>query len=97
MPLGARTATGVVLGDTVSARGEVRSVLRVLDEGPLVPDDVVKLCRFAAAHYLAPLGLAIRAALPPGREIEEELSAILTEQGRHALDSAQTELLPSAR
>ncbi|MFL5379273.1 MAG: primosomal protein N' [Myxococcales bacterium] len=97
VPLGARTATGVVLGDTASARGEIRSVIRVLDEGPLLPDDVVKLCRFAAAHYLAPLGLAIRAALPPGREIEEELSAILTEQGRQALDSAQTELLPSAR
>src|SRR3954468_12967358 len=97
VPLGARTATGVVLGEASSWQGELRSVLRVLDEGPLLPDDVVKLCRFAAAHYLAPPGLAIRAALPPGREIEEELSAILTEQGRQVLDSAQTELLPSAR
>src|SRR3954468_13510559 len=72
VPLGARTATGVVLGDASVAPGAVRDVLRVLDEGPLLPDDVVKLCRFAAAHYLSPLGLAIRAALPPGGGLKEE-------------------------
>jgi primosomal protein N' (replication factor Y) len=97
VPLGARTATGVVLGEASVARGELRDVLRVLDDAPLLPDDVVKLCRFAAAHYLSPLGLAIRAALPPGGGLKEELSGVLTAGGRELLDSAQTELLPAVK
>ncbi|MFL5393669.1 MAG: hypothetical protein ACJ79G_12595, partial [Myxococcales bacterium] len=97
VPFGTRTAAGVVLSEASSWQGELRDVVRVLDEEPVLPEDVVKLCRFAAAHYLSPLGIAIRTALPPGAEIEEEISAILTEQGRQTLDSAQIELLPSAR
>src|SRR3954468_22276852 len=97
VPLGTRTATGVVLGEAAAGRGEIRDVLRVLDDAPLLPDDVVKLCRFAAAHYLSPLGLAIRGALPPGRAVEEELSAALTAVGRATLEEAQTELLPAAK
>jgi len=75
VPLGRRNATGVVLGLATSVRGELRDVLRVLDDRPLLPPDVLHLVRWAAAHYLAPLGLAIRGALPPGIDMREELRA----------------------
>jgi primosomal protein N' (replication factor Y) len=100
VPLGSRRLTGIVLGAADEARGEVREVERVVDGAPLLPDDVVRLCRWAAAHYLAPLGLAIRAALPPGIESREELSASLTAAGEALLSGSQGsqgELLPSAR
>ena len=45
VPLGRRTATGVLLGPAASARGELRDVLRVLDEEPLLPPDVLQLVR----------------------------------------------------
>jgi primosomal protein N' (replication factor Y) len=42
----------------------LRSVLDVLDASPTVPADVLDLCRWMAKYYLAPLGIALRAALP---------------------------------
>ena len=97
VPLGRRTATGVVLGPASSARGELRDVARVLDDEPLLPPDVLQLVRWAAAHYLAPLGLAVRAALPPGIDLREELSGALTAAGETLLDGAQRALLPSGQ
>ncbi len=97
VPLGRRNVTGVVLGPAASARGELRDVLRVLDEEPLLPPDVLHLVRWAAAHYLAPLGLAIRGALPPGIDLREELRATLTPEGEALLDGAQRTLLPGGQ
>lgn len=49
------------------SRGEIKglkSVLSVLDETPTVPADLVELCRWIADYYIAPMGIALRAALP---------------------------------
>jgi len=98
VPLGRRNATGVVLGLATSVRGELRDVLRVLDDRPLLPPDVLHLVRWAAAHYLAPLGLAIRGALPPGIDLREELRATLTPEGEALLEGArQRDLLPASQ
>ena len=94
VPLGHRTATGIVLGPARTAHGELRDVLRVLDDRPLLPPDVLRLLRWAADHYLAPLGLAVRAALPPGIDLREELSATLTAAGEELLEGPQRALLP---
>jgi primosomal protein N' (replication factor Y) len=42
----------------------LRSVLSVLEERPSVPSDLLELCRWMASYYVAPLGIALRAALP---------------------------------
>ncbi|MEJ2204639.1 MAG: primosomal protein N', partial [Gemmatimonadota bacterium] len=42
----------------------LKPVLDVLDEAPSVPDDLFELCRWMAGYYLAPLGIALRTALP---------------------------------
>jgi len=98
VPLGRRKATGVVLGPASAVRGELLDVLRVLDEQPLLPPDVLHLVRWAAAHYLSPLGLAIRGALPPGIDLREELRATLTPEGEALLDGArQRALLPASQ
>ncbi|HKK08282.1 MAG TPA: primosomal protein N', partial [Gemmatimonadota bacterium] len=44
----------------------VRPVLDLLDDTPLVPEKLLELCRWVAEYYVAPLGLVLRAALPPG-------------------------------
>ena len=38
----------------------------MLDDDPLLPPDVVALCRWVADYYLAGVGDAIAAAMPPG-------------------------------
>ncbi len=42
----------------------LRSVLAVLDDEPSVPSDLLELCAWMASYYVAPLGMALRAALP---------------------------------
>ena len=42
----------------------LKPVLDVLDPSPTVPEDIMELCRWMAEYYVAPLGIALRAALP---------------------------------
>jgi primosomal protein N' (replication factor Y) (superfamily II helicase) len=84
VPLGRRTETGVVLGPGEPA-GDVRAALRLLDEAPLLTAEVIALVRWAAAHYLAPLGPAVKAALPPGLDVRDALVSALTDAGRAML------------
>ncbi len=91
VPLGRRTETGVVLGPGEAA-GEVRSALRLLDEAPLLTAEVIALVRWAALHYLAPLGPAVKAALPPGLDVRDALVPQITAAGRALLDRGQLDL-----
>ncbi len=50
-------------GSSGPIRG-LKPVLSVLDATPSVPEDVVDLCRWIADYYVAPLGIALRSALP---------------------------------
>ena len=42
----------------------IKPVLAVLDDGPSVPPDLIDLCRWISEYYAAPLGIALKAALP---------------------------------
>ena len=87
VPLGRRTATGVIVGDgSAHEKGQVRNVLRLLDDGPLLPPEVIELVQWAAAHYVAPLGPAIKAALPPGIDERDDLRGQPTQAGRALLE-----------
>jgi len=76
-------------GSTESIEG-IKPVLAVLDERPTVPVDLLELCRWIASYYLAPLGVALRAALP----------SVLTDVSRDYLtlrESAGAALKPRER
>jgi len=91
VPLGRRRETGIVLGPG-EPQAEVRDAIRVLDEAPLLTEEIVALARWAAAHYLAPLGPALKAAMPPGLDVREALVPRLTEAGRLLLEAGQLDL-----
>jgi primosomal protein N' (replication factor Y) (superfamily II helicase) len=40
------------------------AVEAVLDEDPVVPAELLRVCRWVADYYIAPLGIVLRAALP---------------------------------
>src|SRR5690349_18541521 len=65
-PFGGRRLVGVV---TDAREGEpptgVKPIARALDEEPAVPPDVLALVRDLASYYFAPIGEAMRLALPP--------------------------------
>ena len=68
VPVVQRRLTGIVLGPATLGAippSKIRPIEQILDTSLLSPE-VVALCRWMAAYYLAPLGSALMAALPPG-------------------------------
>ena len=67
VPVGSRVLTGCVVEYPSEApAADLRDVTEVIDHDPLLPADVVALCRWVADYYLAGVGDAIAAAMPPG-------------------------------
>ncbi len=66
VPLGQRRMIGVVDRLRADPGRKLRDVLQVLDQSPVLDDELLRLCRWVADYYVAPLGFVIRAALPPG-------------------------------
>jgi len=67
VPFGPRKLVGMVDAlEEETALPDVRPVIDALDPEPLLPGSLLELCRWVARYYVAPLGLVLRTALPPG-------------------------------
>lgn len=66
VPFGRRRLIGWVVGhaEQVLEGVRVRPVSAVLDPEPAIPEELLRLCRWVADYYVAPLGLVLRTALP---------------------------------
>ena len=67
VPVGTRVLTGCVVeypSDTDV--GELKDVIDLVDHDPLLPAAIVTLCRWVADYYVAGVGDAMAAAMPPG-------------------------------
>ena len=83
VPVSQRLLTGVVTRANIPLeRGlnssKIRDIVQVLDDS-LLGDEIVDLCRWLADYYMAPLGSALVAALPPGVRLSSKRSVSLTE------------------
>jgi primosomal protein N' (replication factor Y) len=85
-PFGARKLTGVVLRlhDDPPPAGNVREVLRLLDEEPVLDAELLKLGRWIADYYCAPLGEVLRAMTPLAGDVRHGKVYSLTTSGRDA-------------
>ncbi|MEQ1758990.1 MAG: primosomal protein N' [Vicinamibacterales bacterium] len=87
VPIGSRVMTGCVVAHGVAPTdGPVKAIERVLDHEPLLPFEVVELCRWTAEYYMAGLGDTLRMAMPPGARRERPSfkmarTAVLTAHG----------------
>lgn len=70
VPFGRRKVTGYVLGAAHPPPGELKDIIEVLDEQPVVTPKELAFYRWIAAYYLHPLGEVIKTALPSGINIE---------------------------
>ena len=68
VPFRRRKVEGFVVGIRKEAPNgfQVHAIEKVIDHEPLVQPDIFELCRWIAGYYIAPLGEALKAALPPG-------------------------------
>jgi primosomal protein N' (replication factor Y) len=85
VPLGGRRITGFVVGHPSRGPKEVRAIEEVLEAEPALDADVLWLCRWTAAYYVAPLGEVLRAALPQAERAAAQRRARLTEEGQRFL------------
>ncbi len=68
VPFGRTRQTGVALGPAAGSSidsARLRDVIRVLDDRPALPADLLRLARFCADYYHYPLGAILLATLPP--------------------------------
>ncbi len=72
VPVQQRLVTGFVVAEDPPAgdlsERAIREISQLID-GALLSPEIVQLCHFLAEYYLAPLGSALAAALPPGVHI----------------------------
>jgi primosomal protein N' (replication factor Y) len=72
VPVGTRTVIGCVVSHDADAgadgesRSAVKDIVEALDSDPFVPPSVVELCRWVADYYVAGIGDALAAGMPPG-------------------------------
>jgi len=85
---GNRGVTGVVVRTTDAAPPDVERVHELdalLDDAPVLSDELLGLCAWIADYYEAPPGEVMRAALPAGSQIRAKLAVVLSDAGARAL------------
>lgn len=98
VPLGKRLLTGYVMDafDDLPADSEIdhekiKSVSDVLDEAPLLTDEIIELARWTADYYLSFIGEVLRGSLPAGMSRKGQRQFSITSEGRDSLSGV---LLP---
>jgi primosomal protein N' (replication factor Y) len=73
-PFGRRTLTGFVINKSknTSHKEEIKSIVDILDEKPIVDKDGFKFYQWLADYYLCSFGEALKLAVPYGSEVESK-------------------------
>src|SRR6266849_10401079 len=74
------------LPEGTPASTKIREVTKALESGPALTPKLIELAHWIAGYYLAPVGEAFRAMLPPVTELRIERQIVLTASGREAAD-----------
>ena len=89
VPFGKRTLTGYAVGFTTELKesletdkDSIKTVVELIDDEPLVTDDVLQLTKWAAEYYSASWGEMLKASLPAGINAGVEQIVSLTGKGR---------------
>jgi primosomal protein N' (replication factor Y) len=73
-PLGNRKITGIVVSITDSSTftGDIRSVLSLVDQQPILDEHLWELIKWMSRYYLTPIGQTAKAALPANLKADYE-------------------------
>ena len=84
------------LNCTIVRRGlKTKKVIEALDLSPVLDEHLLKLGKWIADYYLAPLGEVFRAMLPLAAEFKQAIEYRITDEGRLALRLAGTQGSPA--
>jgi primosomal protein N' (replication factor Y) (superfamily II helicase) len=84
VPFGRRAMTGVALAesDRPPDLARIKEIAEVMDSLPAFPPKLIELGHWIGRYYLAPIGEAFRAMLPPEIELRHDREYSLTDSGR---------------
>jgi primosomal protein N' (replication factor Y) (superfamily II helicase) len=97
VPFGRRAMTGVALAesDRPPDLARIKEIAEVLDPVPALPPRLIELGRWISRYYIAPIGEAFRAMLPPEIELRHDREYALTDKGRAYLRDLATAAEPT--
>jgi primosomal protein N' (replication factor Y) len=72
--------------DASRVKSSIKEVAEVMDPVPALPPKLIELGLWISRYYLAPIGEAFRAMLPPEIELRHDREYALTEAGRAHLE-----------
>jgi primosomal protein N' (replication factor Y) len=93
VPFGRRAMTGIALAESDRPPDvpHIKEIAEVMDSLPALPPKLLELGHWISRYYLAPIGEAFRAMLPPEIELRHDREYSLTDSGRAYLaDLAST-------
>jgi primosomal protein N' (replication factor Y) len=93
VPFGGQRLMGVVVrvhDDQPADATAVKPVQQVLDDEPLLPDELMHLAKWIAQYYVAPLGEVLRGMLPLAAEVRRHFVYRIAEAGRRVLQEGAT-------
>ncbi len=83
VPLGKRQVLGYIVGlASTSTVADLKELVEILDETPLLTPALLQLTRWIAEYYLCPWGQVLKAAVPEGFRVQTEAVYTLTAQAQ---------------
>lgn len=88
VPFGGQRMMGVVVrvhDELPSEASAIKPVQQVLDDAPLLPDELMQLAKWIAQYYIAPLGEVLRGMMPLAAEVRRHFNYHIAEAGQRVL------------
>ena len=93
VPFRGKTIIGVLMGQSTHSdtpASKLKTAVEILDDAPLLPEDLLALLQFVAQYYHAPIGEVVSCALP--RALRQGKPAILSEPQAYMLTAMGQQL-----
>jgi primosomal protein N' (replication factor Y) len=93
VPFGGQRLMGVVVrvhDDRPTDAVAIKPVQQVLDDAPLLSDELMHLAKWIAQYYVAPLGEVLRGMMPLAAEVRRHFVYRIAEAGQRVLDEGVT-------
>lgn len=74
VPFGKKNLTGIVIELPLSTElKNIKSVIKPLDETPIISEEIIEFCKWISKYYFCPIGEVIFSAIPKGILVESKL------------------------
>jgi primosomal protein N' (replication factor Y) len=93
VPFGGQRLMGVVVrvhDERPTDASAIKPVQQVLDDAPLLPEELMQLAKWIAQYYVAPLGEVLRGMMPLAAEVRRHFVYRIAEPGQRVLYEGAT-------